>query len=183
MKKIVTLYGGPGTGKSTTCAALFMAAKQAGIDAEMNREYIKVWVWEGRKVKPGDQTYFFAKQARKERQYMESGVELIITDSPLILTHYYGLKYDEFERSHNTSLRMLEQQHAICKKFGYTIDHIFLDRGDRTYNPNGRFQNEEEAIVIDNEIKSFLDEFGIKYRTVSFGDVAHLNILHGLEGA
>ena len=67
MKVIVCLYGGPGTGKSTTGAALYARFKQADYNAEMNREYIKEWVWEGREVKPGDQTYFFAKQARKER--------------------------------------------------------------------------------------------------------------------
>jgi len=39
MKKIVCLWGGPGTGKSTTCAGLFSKLKQQKFNVEMNREY------------------------------------------------------------------------------------------------------------------------------------------------
>jgi predicted ATPase len=163
MKRIITLHGGPGSGKSTTCAGIFYEAKKAGINAEMNREYIKEWIWEGRDVQPGDQTYFFAKQARKERIYMARGVDLIITDSPLILTHFFGLKYDKFEREFNTSLKMLEQHHAICKHYGYKIDHFFVPRHDREYNPDGRNQTKEVAMQYDTEIKDLLDSLGIKY--------------------
>lgn len=45
-KRIICLYGGPGTGKSTTCAGLFYKLKIEGYNCEMNREYIKEWVWE-----------------------------------------------------------------------------------------------------------------------------------------
>jgi len=162
MKIVVCLYGGPGTGKSTVCAGLYAQFKQHDYNAEMNREYIKEWVWEGRKVKSGDQTYFFAKQARRERQYMENGIEAIITDSPLILTHFYGLKYDPFEREYNTSLQMLQQHHAICQHYGYKVEHVFLKR-TKEYNPAGRYQSEEEAKQVDVEMKEMLDNLGIEY--------------------
>ena len=81
-KRIICLYGGPGTGKSTTCAGLYYKLKMTGYNAEMNREYVKEWVWEGRNIQTGDQTYFFAKQARKERLYILQGLDFIITDSP-----------------------------------------------------------------------------------------------------
>ena len=165
MKIIVCLYGGAGSGKSTTCADLFTKFKQQNYDAEMNREYIKEWVWEGREVKPGDQTYFFAKQSRKERQYMEKNIEVIITDSPLLLTHFYGLKYDQFEKEFNTSAKMLEHHHAICKHYGYKVEHFFINRVKK-YNPNGRFQTEEESRKIDTEMKTMLDESGIKYESI-----------------
>ena len=171
MKKIICLYGGPGTGKSTTAAKLFAEAKQAGFNAEMNREYVKEWVWEGREIKAGDQTYFFAKQARKERQYMAAGVELIITDSPLILTHFYGMKYCKYEQQFNTSLHMLKQHHAICKDRGYKVEHYILSRNDRPYNPEGRYQTESQAKEFDTEIKDMLDSLGIKYKVINTVDV------------
>ena len=79
MKKIVCLYGGPGSGKSTTCAGLFYKLKLLGYNGEMLREYVKDWVWEGRKIHPGDQPYFFAKQSRKERIYVNNDLDFIVS--------------------------------------------------------------------------------------------------------
>lgn len=174
MKQIITLYGGPGSGKSTTCAGLFYEAKKAGINAEMNREYVKEWVWEGREIKPGDQTYFFAKQARKERQYMAQGMELIITDSPLVLTHFYGLKYDPFERDFNTSLQMLEQHHAVCKFYGYKVDHFLLARDAGPYLGSGRYQTEEESRQYDQEIEDLLNGLDIRFQKVPTKDTSEI---------
>ncbi len=148
----------------------------------MNREYIKEWVWEERKVKPGDQTYFFAKMARKERQYMAQEVDLIVTDSPLILTHFYGNKYDKYEQEFNTSLAMLKQQHAITKGYGYHVDHYFIERGDRNYDEAGRNESFAEAVEIDNEIKQMLEEENIKYRSFNHADVVDEIVGTLLEG-
>lgn len=166
MKKIICLYGGPGSGKSTTAAGLFYLLKNEGLTCELNREYIKDWVWEERKVRPGDQTYYFAKQARKERIYMENNVDVIITDSPLILTHFYGNKYDEFERKSNTSLVMLKHHHEICKHYGYKVEHFLLNR-TKPYDPKGRYQDVDTAKSFDIEIESILKEIGIKYNKIN----------------
>lgn len=176
MKKIICLYGGPGTGKTTTMAGIFYKLKAMGFNCEMNPEYIKDWVWEGRGIKPGDQTYFFAKMARKERIYMDAEVDFIITDSPLILTHFYGLKYDQYEQKHNTSLMMLKNHHEICKDKGYKVDHFFLERV-KSYNPEGRYQTEDEARTIDDEIKLMLGTFNIKHKDVVADDHAVMAIV------
>lgn len=164
MKTIICLYGGAGTGKSTACAGVYARFKENDYNAEMNREYVKEWVWEDREIKPGDQTYFFAKQAKTERRYMAKGMDVIISDSPLVLTHFYGLQYDPFEKSHNTSLKMLEQHRSITCHYGYKVEHIFLER-TKVYNPAGRLQTEEEAKEYDVKIKDMLDNLGIKYET------------------
>lgn len=178
MKTIVCLYGGAGTGKSTTAAALFAAAKRNGYNAEMNREYIKEWIWEGREIHPGDQTYIFAKGAKKERSYMMKGLNLIISDSPLILTHFYGMKHDKFEQEYNTSLQMLEQHHAISKSYGYKVEHIFLNR-KKEYNPAGRFQTEEEAKVFDGQMKQMLSDMKIDFKSYdAIGTVENEILLH-----
>jgi len=166
MKRIICLYGGPGAGKSTLAAELYTILKKAGHNCELNREYVKEWVWEGRKIKEGDQTYFFAKQSRKERQYIEQNLDFIITDSPLVLTHFYGLKYDPMERECNTSLIMLQHHHIFCKKRGYKVDHFFVKRNG-AYNTAGRYQSEEEATSYDIEIRQLLASLNIKLDDVS----------------
>ena len=163
MKKIICLCGAPSSGKSTSAARLFSKVKELGFNAEMNREYIKDWIWEGRQAHEGDQTYFFAKAARKERNLMRSGVELIITDSPLILTHFYGMLTDRYERQFNTSLAMLTQHHAICKDMNYKVDHHMILAGDRPYNPVGRFHTAEEARDCEGQIIQLLNDQSIKH--------------------
>ena len=176
MKKIICLYGGPGAGKSTTCAGLFYRLKQKGFNCEMNLEYVKQWVWEGRSIQVGDQTYLFAKQSRRERIYIEKGLDFIITDSPLVLTHFYGLKYDEMEQKYNTSLNMLKNHHEFCKSRGYKTEHFVLNR-KKPYNPAGRYQTEEEAKSYDTEITDLLDILGIKYNYVDGDETSVESIL------
>lgn len=164
-KRIICLWAGPGVGKSTTAAGLFALLKKNGFNCEMNREYIKDWIWEGRKVKPGDQTYIFAKQARKERQYIENGLDYIISDSPMALCMMYGKMYDKYEQEFNACGQMLKQHHQFCKDHGYKVEHIYLERYC-PYNPAGRFQTEDEAKVIDEVCLAFLEE--MKFNFVTF---------------
>lgn len=173
MKRIICLWGGPGTGKSTTCAGLFNIFKKAGFNAEMNREYVKEWVWEGRKIHDGDQVYISAKQAKKEASYIRQGVEIIITDSPIALTTFYGSIHDKYEREYNASRLIVKQHHSLCKDHGYKVDHFFLVR-QKAYNPSGRLQDEIAAREYDERIKTFLQEFPINFETVICGgDVEH----------
>lgn len=165
-KKIICLYGGPGSGKSTTQAALFASLKMLGWNCEMVREYIKNWCWEDRKIRPGDQTYFFAKQSRQERVYLEAGLDFIITDSPLILSHFYGMKYDWMEQKCNTSKIMLQHHHTFCREMGYKVEHFLIQR-NKAYNPAGRYQTEQEARTFDTEIEVMLNNFGIKFEKVN----------------
>lgn len=168
-KRIICLYGGPSTGKSTTCAGLFYKLKIAGYECEMNREYIKDWIFEEREPSPGDQSYFFAKMARKERIYINYGLDFIITDSPLILTHYYGMKHDLLEQMTNTSLAMLKHHHRYCQHKNYKVDHFYIERAKK-YSSCGRVHSEEESLQCDKEIKKMLEDFSINYKTV-VGDI------------
>lgn len=165
MKKIICLWGGPGTGKSTICAGLFYALKNKGLNAEMNREYIKDWVWEEREIISGDQIYITAKQARKEVIYMRRGLDVIITDSPLALTTYYGDLYDKYEKEGGACKAIVKQHYIICKDLGYKVDHFFLRRV-KPYNPAGRYQDEATAKSYDELIKKFLISYPINFKEV-----------------
>lgn len=182
MKKIVCLWGGPGTGKSTTAAGIFNLLKKAGYNVEMNREYIKDWVWDGRPVQDGDQVYITAKQAKKEATYIRAGLDFIVTDSPLALTTYYGGIYDKYERQFNACKAVVKQHHALCKDHGYKTEHIFLRR-TKAYNPAGRHQDEETARKYDGWIETFLKEYPINYTTMECDDTIESRIVAYLIGA
>jgi adenylate kinase family enzyme len=149
MKKVKTivinLYGGPGTGKSTTAAGIFHNLKLANFNVEVASEWIKEKVWADLGNVGKNQLYVFAKQ--HNRIWILNGkVEYIITDSPLALSYHYGKvsgEPDEFFQ-------------LVYKKIQYFNNiHIFLNR-TKEYNSSGRFQNEIQAKKIDEDLKRIL---------------------------
>ena len=86
---VINLYGGPGCGKSTTAAALFVYMKLKGYNVELVTEYAKDLVWDNRLEDMLDQQeYIFAKQNHRLHRLREK-VNYAITDSPLLLSIVY----------------------------------------------------------------------------------------------
>lgn len=147
MKKtlVVNLYGGPGTGKSTGAAYIFSQLKMRGYDCELVTEFAKDKVWEENPAPFKCQLYVSGKQAFKiNRCYGK--VDIIVTDSPILLGAQYAPEDKPFLK-----LALIEEHKS------YNNLDIFLER-KKAYNPNGRFQTEEEAIAIDAEMLELLRE-------------------------
>lgn len=149
MTLVVNLYGGPGTGKSTNAARLFTMLKDEGIEVELVTEYAKDLVWEDRMKTLDNQLYVFAKQHHRINRLLGK-VDVIITDSPLLLSVLYG-------RLNNNNISETFEK-LVCEVHSEmnTLD-VFLNRV-KPYNPNGRLQTEEEAKKIDAITKNLLGE-------------------------
>lgn len=147
---LINFYGGPGCGKSTICAGLFYQLKILGYNCEMALEFAKDKVWEESYKVLDDQIYILGKQFHKLYR-LKDKVDIIITDSPILLGAYYQ----------KTRSKALEDLIIECRREFNNID-IFLERSTE-YDPNGRMQTQEEAIEIDNGIKSLLQEKFIEY--------------------
>lgn len=148
--KVVNIFGGPGTGKSTTAAFLFHELKCAGKNVELVTEYAKDMVWEGRSNVLTDQLYMAAKQNRRLGRLVNSGLDLAITDSPLILGALYAPEgyFPSFEP-------------FLVEVFNsYDNFNVYLQRGTE-YNPLGRNQTLEQAVEIDAMNLQLLDKHDI----------------------
>lgn len=148
MSLIVNLFGGPGTGKSTTAAGVFNLLKNEGESSELALEYAKEKVWEETTAVLRDQIYVFAKQLHRIKR-LENQVDIVITDSPLLLSLIYGKKY-------STQFKNL----VISEHESLNNLNIFLKR-EKEYVGKGRLQTEEEAVKIDTEIRTIL----VPYKT------------------
>lgn len=155
---IVNLYGGPGTGKSTTAALIFAKLKQLGHNAELVREYVKEWAWENRHPGPFDQFYFFGKQSRKE-SLLYGKVDFIVTDSPVSLAAFYAQKFS-CPTTANGIATVVDAFYTAGKAAGHRYMDVFLER-TKAYNPKGRFQTEGEAVAMDNQMEQFLLDSGL----------------------
>lgn len=140
--KVVNIFGGPGTGKSTTAAYLFHELKCAGADVELVTEYAKDMVWEKRTNILSDQVYIAAKQNRRMERLVDQGIDVAITDSPLIMGCMYR-PVDYF-----TFFEPLVAE--IFKSYPNSLN-LYLNRGFE-YNPVGRYQTADEAMEIDQQI-------------------------------
>lgn len=160
---IINLYGGPGTGKSTSAAYLYYLLKSEGKSVELVREYVKDWAYEKRVISNYDQIYFLGKQVRRESM-LYGKVDWIITDSPIMMNLYYAQKYCPSSLSEGiraASLSMYKQ----AAEDGNKHIHVFLKR-IKPYLAEGRYQKEEEAKEIDVELHQLLQNLKISFTEI-----------------
>lgn len=157
---IINLYGGPGSGKSTGAAYLFHKLKTLGANVELVREYVKEWVWTARKMSTYDQIYFLGKQIRQE-SLLFGKVDWIVTDSPVMMNLYYAQKYCPLVISEGVRAATLAYYHQ-AEDDGHKHVHVFLNR-TQPYLSHGRYQSENEAKEIDDDVKKVLRHLKVTF--------------------
>ena len=166
---VINLFGGPGSGKSTTAAGLFYEMKKRRFEVELVTEYAKDMVWEGRHNILDDQIYIFAKQQRRIARLRDHRVDWVITDSPIAL----GLVYLREGRFLTSNFNML-----VMEVFNSFDNHNFLLQRNFEYNPVGRNQKDlEEASEYDRKVKDLLDTYDVPFQTILGGEKAVDHIL------
>lgn len=152
---IINLFAGPGTGKSTTAAALFAELKFRGVNCEYIPEYAKDAAWEGNRAKLfAQQDYIFAKQHWRIAKVADE-VDFLITDSPLLM----GIVYSSFITDPKREKAIAALRNLVIEThYMYRSVNIFLNRSSaKAYNPKGRNQTEDEAIALDRKIFDTVD--------------------------
>ena len=152
---LINLYGAPGAGKSTGAAYIFTRLKMEGVNAELVTEFAKDKVWEESKAVFDNQAYIFGKQYFRISR-LQDKVDVVVTDSPIILSCYYG-KDDP---------KLGDEFNAMVKKVAnsYPSLNVFIQRV-KPYNPIGRFQTEQESDELSKDLLRFLEEYGVELET------------------
>ena len=177
---VVNFYGGPGSGKSTKAAELFAILKKRGIVCELVTEFAKDLTWEQSHATLGNQLYVLGRQYN--RMFRLNGkVDVIITDSPLLLSLHYGMGTRFQTRWFDQMTRDLIGD--------FENVHVLVNR-DVEYSKIGRNQSDDEAQAISDNIARLLDGYGEdaggidKVTTTTSRDISDVVELvnHALEG-
>lgn len=147
---VVNFFGGPGTGKSTTAAAVFALLKQLGVNCELALEYAKDKVWERSLNVLANQIYVFAQQHHRIWRLLDQ-VDVVITDSPLLLSLHYGSVLSESFK------QLVLEEHRKLRSF-----NVMLVR-QKPYEQAGRLQTEEQARLVDQALLNILMSNGIDF--------------------
>ena len=142
--KVINLFGGPGSSKSTSAAGLFFKMKMQGYSVELVTELAKEITWEGHQNLLSDQLFLFANQNRRLER-LRGNVDYVITDCPILL----GLAYtpDNYYQSFSKLVKEVFDS--------YQNLNFFVKR-DKPYVNAGRNQTEEEANQVSSKVKQLL---------------------------
>ncbi len=165
---VVNVLGGSGIGKSTISAEVFAELKKQGRSTELVREFVKEWAWQGRAVGPFGQGILYGHQMERESS-LYGKVEYIITDSPLLLCPIYQLHYE----GHESIKSQVLSDMGKARDLGVVHVNFLLER-HKPFNPKGRYETAEQAVVIDGKVKSFLQHNNLDYILVDQPDAERI---------
>tara|TARA_B110000495_G_C22870920_1_gene507855 strand:- start:198 stop:734 length:537 start_codon:yes stop_codon:yes gene_type:complete len=162
----INLFAGPGAGKSTTASMQFARLKMQDYSVELVSEYVKAWAVAKRKVTGFDQVYLMGKQLQYEYRFVSAGVKNTITDSPVLLAACYTREF------YPELIGVADNMEGIIAEYErqHPSINVFINRNEKKYHTEGRYQTEDEARGIDATVRETLDRLNIDYQSFDFRD-------------
>jgi predicted ATPase len=160
MTKYINIFGGPGTGKSTTAAMLFVEMKKLGFNVELVTEVAKDFVWEDRSTTLTIQPYITIKQFRNLVR-LKGKVDYVITDAPILLGCVYADKYAPHLPASYKQLIVDLHKQELDPSINIALRRAY------TYDKSGRYQSEKEASEIDEAIVNMFANNDIRWISIN----------------
>lgn len=164
--KVINLWGGPGSGKSTTAAGLFSIMKLNKKRVELVTEFAKDLTYEKNFITLSNQLKVTGEQDHRLRR-LEDHVEYVITDSPLPTGLMYATGVYKAEWFTNCVIGAFNSYNNI---------NFFIHRV-KPYVNLGRTQTEDESNEISQFLLKFLTDQQLEYQMIN-GDEYAANTIY-----
>ena len=175
--RIINLFGGAGAGKSTAAMELTALLKKNGFVAEYVPEYAKELVWAG-DMETLDGSLIHQKQIYEEQKArvarLMGKVDFIVTDSPIILNGVYMTEGTAEDKS-SYMAEVVEK----FKNLGDNQINLFVNRGDKPFEQEGRIHTYEQSVEVDNELRELLSLNDIEFVEIN-RDGGVMNVVEDL---
>lgn len=145
--KLINLFGGPGSGKSTAAANIFSELKSRHIKTELVGEFAKELIYLGNEIQLVNQVYIMGSQYRKQKDLERYGVDVAISDSPLQLQLTY-CRDKAYYQELTALVNVLQTE--------FNNINVFIKR-IAPYQVHGRMQTEKEADRLSELIWNSMD--------------------------
>lgn len=167
---VINAFGGAGAGKTTACLHIVAELKKQGFVAEYVPEYAKELVWDKNFAlldgSEESQRAILKEQSHRVERLIGQ-VDFVVTDAPILLN---GIYLNDCPNKENYCKELLEKFNS------YTNFNLVIQRDASRYENEGRLQNLEESLVIDNDITSMLKKNNIYFGTY---DHSKLDVIVG----
>jgi len=166
----INIFGGPGTGKSTTAAGVFYDMKVTNHKVEYVQEYAKDLTYGQDNVKLSDQLLLLGEQHHRMFR-LKDHVDYVIHDSPFVT----GMAYVSEQL-----IPVKEYESLVLALYNrYQHINIFLRRNleEHKYQSYGRNQSLDESLIKDTLIKTWLEDNHIPFYEVQMGKTSVQEII------
>lgn len=157
---MINLFGGPGIGKTTTAARVFVQLKMLGIETANPEEHAKLAIWKGR---PDllDQQLVILGQSWETLHALADKVDAVVMDSPLLLCSVYAGDR-EGPHFHDT----VADFHRRLPRLNFMLTRA----KDRAYSTTGRREDADTARALDTRIRAALAQRGEAFTELPSGE-------------
>lgn len=151
---VVNIIGGPDCGKSLMTSSVFSFLKWRHINCEMTSEHTKDCIWKNNSELLNNQLFVFGQQHNRLYHFLDN-VDVIITDSPLILSIIYDSK-----RNLNLKSLVLDE----FRKYN-NINYLLIRK--KKYILGCKLQTEEKSKKTNDIFRNFLKMYDIPYKEIN----------------
>ena len=156
----ICLVSGPGNKKSTLAFWIQHVLKKNHLEVELIQEAAKELTFTDSKPESFDQFILFAKQIEAEDKRLRKKVDLTVSDTSDFLAICYGYK---------NKMKGWKDLIPFLRTFNkkYPCLTLYLSREKQSsYNTNGRFETQQEALLVDKIVLKMLKKYKVEYDIV-----------------
>ena len=168
---ILNLFGGPGIGKTTAAAKIFVELKMLGIETANPEEHAKLAIWKGREDLL-DQQLVILGQTWETLHALSDKVDVVVMDSPLMLCSVYAGE-KENKHFHDTV--------ADFHKKMPRINMVLQRPKGLVYSNKGRREDKNQAKIVDTKVQDALHKYDENYSLLEITNESAKNVAKTIQ--
>jgi hypothetical protein len=155
----ITFIGGPGSGKSTTAADVFVQLKKLGRNVEMIQEWVRRDIMRNGPMQSVFEQYRTLMFHRREEEHFPPNVEYLIHDGNTLTPYFYAAVYankgDKRERLVVQDMHAALLDDLYSRKYDliYFLPRAIADASASYFDDGTRFQSAEDVAVLEDYMR------------------------------